>query len=286
MKRFASLLAILLVGTTVGGAPAQEKKVDEALLEELFSTGTHAYYAGQFRQAYELLSEAIAGGLQDPRVFYMRGVVLHALGRPEQGERDFQKGAELEIRQQLEPQDVNGFLTRVQGHLRVKLEQIRRGERVKVLRRIQAERRARYQAIQQRQSEVSVPEKPGVDPLADQSELPADLAGKLKQPEVKVVEVDTPPPASTPKTPKTEPKPSTPATQAGKEKPSVASGSPKAKPGTLKATTKALGKVLGGLFSPPAKLPGGLPLPGSGNSGGAAPPKKPAPQPNKDPFDF
>ncbi len=285
MKWFASLLAVVLVGATVKGLPAQQKN-NEALLEELFSTGTHAYYAGQFRQAYELLSEAIAGGLQDPRVFYMRGVVLHALGRPEQGERDFRKGAELEVRQQLEPQDVNGFLTRVQGRLRVKLEQIRRQERVKVLRRIQAEQRARYQALQRRQSEVSVPEKPGVDPLADQSELPEELASKLTRPEVKVVEVDTPPPASAPNVPKSEPKPSAPVAQAGNEKPPAASGAPKPKPGTLKATTKALGKVLGGLFSPPAKLPGGLPLPGGGNPSGAAPPQNPAPQNDKDPFDF
>ncbi len=288
MKLFGSLLAAVVVGVTALGLHAQESS-DPALLEELFSTGTHAYYAGEFRQAYELLSEAIEGGFQDPRVFYMRGVVLHALGRPEQGTKDFRQGAELEVRQQVDPQDVNSFLVRVQGRLRVKLETIRRQERVKVLRRIQAERRARYQAMLQRQREVSVPEKPGVDPLADQSELPAELASKLKRPGAGLAQIKPQPavPAASP-----QPKPAGGSVAQNKpaaEAPAASAGEndrPKAKPGTLRATAKVLGKMFGEMFRPPANLPGGdVPLPGIG--GPQAPgPQQPANRPGSNPFDF
>ncbi|GEM_PF-5878321 len=287
MKRYGALLGVLAVGLLVSTLHAQEAKQEEVspeVLEELFSTGTHAYYAGEYRRAYELLSEAIEGGLADARVFYMRGVVLHALGRPEQGERDFRRGAELEVRQQAEPQDINGFLSRVQGRLRVKLETIRRAERLRVLRRIQAERRARYQAMLRRQQEVSVPEKPGVDPLADQGELPPELASKIKRPQVTLTEVKVPTTAA-----KTQPEPSPTASPpvAQNNPPSTPSNAPKPKPGTLKATGRVLGKILGGLFRPPANLPqGGVPLPGIGGPNPPGSPPQPAPPQGNNPFDF
>ncbi len=148
----------------------------QRVLEDLLSTGTHAFYAGEAQRAYELLSQAIQAGIKDPRAYYMRGVVLERLGRPQQAARDFRRAAQLEVLVSADPDEVDLFLMRVQGRVRVKLERIRRQVKVEALRRLRAWERARYEALQRRQKEVSIPEGTHPDPLADQSDqlvLPA-----------------------------------------------------------------------------------------------------------------
>ena len=277
-------------------AVAQAQVPSQRVLEELFGEGTHAYYAGQLRRAYQMLSQAIAGGLQDPRAYYMRGVVLERLGRPEQAAKDFYRGAELEVRLEADGVAINRFLMRVQGRVRVKLERIRRQVRTQVLRRILAERRARYQALQKRQTEVAIPEDQGPDPLADQSDQlpPASTTGPAAPQQPKQGGSTSQQPAQPSQAPATPAK-----TPAGEKEPKAekspsGAGVPRAgkpKPGTLQAALKALGKAFGGLVPKPKQMPQlPVPVPGVGpRLPGAPAPTPPKPNQNQqsdDPFDF
>src|SRR6188474_2476225 len=69
----------------------------DAVLEDLYGRGVHAFFARNLSQAHELLTAAINGGSRDPRAYYYRGLVYSRLGRPDEARADMRKGAELEI---------------------------------------------------------------------------------------------------------------------------------------------------------------------------------------------
>ena len=112
------LLGLLIIR---GGS----SRADEAVLDQLYGDGVHAFFSGDYASAYTRLSTAIRDGSQDPRVFYFRGLAEMRLGREPDGITDLQKGAALEAT------DVNGrffvgrSLERIQGSARVVLEQYR-----------------------------------------------------------------------------------------------------------------------------------------------------------------
>src|SRR4051812_10696787 len=92
MARFVSSLiavAMLSVSTLAFG--------QDAMLEELYGRGVHAYFSGNMVEAYNSLHAAIKSGSRDPRAFYYRGLVLNRYGRPTEATDDFRKGAELEM---------------------------------------------------------------------------------------------------------------------------------------------------------------------------------------------
>lgn len=49
-------------------------QAQEGLLDDLYGSGAHAYFAGQPMEAYEFLNTAIESGSEDPRTFYYRGL--------------------------------------------------------------------------------------------------------------------------------------------------------------------------------------------------------------------
>ncbi len=118
----------------------------DAVLSQIYGNGVHAYFAQDYVKAHQLLTSAIDGHSQDPRCFYFRGLALLKLGRPQEAETDFQRGAKLES--SIDPvraYDVARALERVQGGDRSTLEEFRMKARVAVLQKSEAERRVRYE---------------------------------------------------------------------------------------------------------------------------------------------
>ena len=95
-------------------------------MERLYGQGVHAYHAGQLQQAMTLLSDAINQGTRDPRVYYFRGLVLAGLGESGAASGDFQMGAQLEATSAGRYYAVGRSLERVQGPLRMQIEDARR----------------------------------------------------------------------------------------------------------------------------------------------------------------
>ena len=46
----------------------------------IYGEGVHSFYAGNFQQSYDYLSEVIEIGTDDPRVYYFRGLSAFDLG--------------------------------------------------------------------------------------------------------------------------------------------------------------------------------------------------------------
>src|SRR3989304_6108521 len=120
-------------------------QAQEAVLGQLYGSGVHAYFSGDYLQAYEKLTAAIDAGSRDPRVFYFRGLVYLKLGRTPEAQMDFQRGSERETK------DVNKFynvaraLERVQGPARLQLEAYRVQARMIALEEAEKLRKARYE---------------------------------------------------------------------------------------------------------------------------------------------
>jgi len=122
----------------------------EDIVSQLYGNGVHAYFAGQYEEAYEFFSSAIQAGTRDPRVYYFRGLTYLKLGRPEEAQQDFVKGAALEIADGNKLYPVARALQRVQGKHRLMLEQYREEARLAAWNRQRAAEKARYQGLRQR----------------------------------------------------------------------------------------------------------------------------------------
>ncbi len=124
MLRKAALLfaGVLFLGGGLGRA-------DEAVLDQLYGDGVHAYFSSDATTAFNALTTAIQSGSHDPRVYYFRALAEMRLGRQDDAGADLQKGAALEAA------DVNGrfivsqALERIQGQPRAAIEQYRENAR-------------------------------------------------------------------------------------------------------------------------------------------------------------
>ncbi len=130
---------ILTLVTALLALAAANCLAQDAMLEELYGRGVHAYFAGNIRAAFDSLNASIQSGSRDPRAFYYRGIVLNRLGRPDEAAADFRKGTELEMLGG-EPYPVGKSLERIQGPERIMLETHRRAATSR------AAPRARYNA--------------------------------------------------------------------------------------------------------------------------------------------
>jgi hypothetical protein len=125
----------------------------DRLLDELYGRGVHNYFARDYQAAHKMLTLAIDQGSQDPRVFYYRGLTYQNLGRPEEANADFQKGAELELANVV-PVSVSRALERVQGSIRLTIETHRQEARIAARTENLARDRARYEQFQDNEQEV------------------------------------------------------------------------------------------------------------------------------------
>jgi len=143
------VLAAALASLWANSLPAQD-----AILGQKYGQGVHAYFAGDYQQAFEQLTSAIAGGSKDPRAFYFRGLTYLQYGQSQEAQQDFQKGADLESRDINKFYNVSKALERVQGSSRVALESYRVEARMAVAQQLERLRKARYEAIQREESRV------------------------------------------------------------------------------------------------------------------------------------
>ena len=140
MRRQISLLLIAASFFTTKSALA-----DEAVLEQIYGDGVHAFYAGDYTSAYNALTSAIKGGSQDPRAYYFRGLTYLHLGRDDEAKSDFEKGAELEVGDSGNFYPVNRSLERIQGEQRQLLEHYRLTVHAVAVEKQAAARQARYE---------------------------------------------------------------------------------------------------------------------------------------------
>jgi hypothetical protein len=158
--------AMLLVGGWVilCGAPLGAQ---EAVLGQMYGSGVHAYFAGDYVRAHQYLTSAIEGHTQDARCYYFRGLACLKLGRPQDAELDFQQGAKLECSDLNRTYNVAKSLERVQGADRSAIEQYRVAARMLAMTRAEAERKARYEQTQKQEQQLlteqasRAAEKPG-----------------------------------------------------------------------------------------------------------------------------
>ncbi len=99
-------------------------------LEQLYGSGVHAWYAGHPDDAVAAFDRAIEMGTRDPRVWFYRGVVRDALGQTDLAQADFQIGARLEASTTGRFFAVGRSLERVQGAIRLQIENARRQARL------------------------------------------------------------------------------------------------------------------------------------------------------------
>lgn len=114
--------ACCLLFTSIGWSQDQ-------LLDELYGRGVHNYFARNYTQAHQFLTEAATSGSQDPRVYYFRALTYSKLGRPDDAKADFEKGAAFEV-QLGDIFPIGRSLERVQGNDRIALESYRRNARL------------------------------------------------------------------------------------------------------------------------------------------------------------
>ena len=127
---------------------------EENLLRELYGQGVHAYFSNNVSQAHEFLSMAIEQGSKDPRCYYYRGLAYAKLGRPDEAQEDFKKGAEFEAAGGAAQIDVGQALQRVQGSLRLDLEKHRYSAKLAARLKEASEHKERYEDFKRDEPKV------------------------------------------------------------------------------------------------------------------------------------
>ncbi len=127
---------------------------DDGIADHLYGKGVHAYFEGDFLEAHKLLTESLAAGSQDPRAYYFRGLAYSKLGRDEEAEQDFSKGAALESSDIDRLYNISKALERVQGVDRMKIEKHRTKARLAAYQKAEQLRRARYEEWRREESRV------------------------------------------------------------------------------------------------------------------------------------
>lgn len=156
--RYALSLSLCLVGSQLYAQKA---------LTELYGEGVHRYFAGDSFQADQMLSRVIESGVEDPLLYYFRGLAREYQGGG--GDFDFEEGARLEATGKRSLGLRNGVgdaLARIQGQTRVKIEKARRDARVAADQQALLMRRAREAAGEVAPPAV-VPERAPVVPPTD-----------------------------------------------------------------------------------------------------------------------
>lgn len=146
-------------------------RADEPVTRQLYGSGVHAYFAGQFEAAHTFLTQAAAGESQDPRIYYFRGLVYVRLGRPDEAKLDFAKGALLEETATDDIYGVDRALERVQGKTRLEIELARLKAKNAAAKKRISKAKARYNRIQDNEDRGGIlegyPSSPSKPPAKD-----------------------------------------------------------------------------------------------------------------------
>ena len=150
----------------------------------IYGEGVHSFYAGNFQQSYDYLSEVIEIGTDDARVYYFRGLSALRLGSQKDADDDFTKGATFEA-ERGNTRTVSRALERIQGPDRLLLEQSRSKARLALAERQEP------QLNRTRQSFLSGGRRySGIGGTESQENLPKPAVELEPMPEDKSAEVD------------------------------------------------------------------------------------------------
>ncbi len=155
LRNLSFVVALTLI--SAGSAAAQDP-----LLAQLYGSGVHAFFSGDYKQARDNFSAAIDGGSQDPRVYYFRALAEMRSGQDPSA--DFEKGAELEGADSSQSYAVSKAIERIQGSTRATLEKYRLKARVAAHQNKEGQRQAVYQ--QRRDADTQVLRQAGPPPSA------------------------------------------------------------------------------------------------------------------------
>ena len=176
--RFAGLIGGLLLLSTMS------LEAQEPITAQLYGTGVHSYFSGDYRKAHELLSSAIASGSKDPRTYYFRGLCYLRLGRDVEAKQDFDEGARLETAELDRGFNISRSFERVQGTDRAVLEQYRVKLRLAAFQREERLRQERYEKLRQDEKRVleqhAAPTSPAPGAASAPLANPMDAVNKAK----------------------------------------------------------------------------------------------------------
>jgi hypothetical protein len=128
MSRIQTLHYMLLVLLAMCLSPNVAAQPNE--IERLYGQGVHAYHSGLLEEALLAFDQAVGLGARDPRIFYYRGAVQDARGFADGASADFMTGAQLEYQSQGRFYSVGRALERVQGVVRLQIENARNNARL------------------------------------------------------------------------------------------------------------------------------------------------------------
>lgn len=155
LRHAGRMLATALLVAVAAGPVAAQPSVDSVPTLAVYGSGVHSFFAGQLARSYDDLTNAIEAGSSDPRVYYFRGLAALRMGRTDEAEADFTKGAELESDpEKVMVVDVARALERVQGPERMQLERHRTRARVVSQQQSRRARQKRYLDMEEAQDEV------------------------------------------------------------------------------------------------------------------------------------
>ena len=112
---------------------------------KLFGQGVHAYNDGQYETALGLFNDVVKQGTDDPRVYLFRGLAYHQLGKEAESLKDLREGAKLEAVDKRGFYPVSPALVRVQGKIRLQIENLRREAKANLVAIEKARAAARYE---------------------------------------------------------------------------------------------------------------------------------------------
>ena len=116
---------LMLINVTV--------KAQNTSNSQLYGQGVHAYNIGEYDTALNIFNSAVEQETEDPRVFLFRGLVYHQQGKAKEALADLKKGAELEAVDKRGFYPVSPALIRVQGKVRLQIENLRREARANLV---------------------------------------------------------------------------------------------------------------------------------------------------------
>ena len=187
MKNLA--LTIALTGLILGSTSHSSASENPVLLSEMFGRGIHAFYLGNHEEADDLFSSAIEHGLEDPRVFYFRGMIAFKQGKTEAAVTDWEKGAEIEANSRVN-RSIGRSLLRFQGAGRVQLETIRHSAKLAAFEAAMKRSEVRYGELSQTPSTEPIVAGPGITPPPIPSDIRNPFAADAASGTASVVDND------------------------------------------------------------------------------------------------
>ena len=177
--QYKTLLTLAFVFCWMTYAHASDPSV-----RAVYGDGVHSFYAGNFQQSHDYLTQVVDIGTDDPRVYYFRGLSALRLGSQTEAHEDFKKGATFEA-ERGNTRSVSRALERIQGPDRLLLEQSRSKARLVLAKRQEP------QLSSTRQSFLSGGRRySGIGGTENQENLPKPAVDLEPMPEDKSAEVD------------------------------------------------------------------------------------------------